>query len=52
MSWQHWVLLAWLAAEVVYAASKIGTPPPERTATRFACAVFTFIAWGFLAVTG
>lgn len=52
MSWQHWALLAWMAVEVVYNASKIGTPPPEKTASGFAAILFTFIAWAFLAVTG
>jgi len=52
MSWQHWVLVIWFLLEVLAASAKIGKERKPYTAADFAGALFTFIAWAFLAVTG
>ena len=52
MSWQHWVLVAWMLAELLYAAGRVGKTRPPITASDYAFTLFTFAVWAVLAVTG
>lgn len=52
MSWQHWVLVSWFVLELLLAAGRIGKEREPVTDRDYIGYFLTYIAWGFLAVTG
>ena len=53
MSWQHWLLIAWLLAEIVLQTAMVGQKQePTRTAKKAAYSVVSFVIWGVLLVWG